>query len=174
MADETRYPARMISIAMTSLGTLALAVWLYLLIAHHGFWRAGPMLARGEKDLPAWPSVVAVIPARDEALVIERSVRSLLRQDYPGQLDVVVVDDGSRDGTGDIVTALIPEAGAKRSLQLYHAQERPAGWSGKLWAVQSGMTQIEADGLAPPFLLLTDADIAHDSGSLSALLKKNG
>lgn len=162
----------MISMALTILGALALAVWLYLLLAHHGFWRAGPDLARGEKELSPWPSVLAVIPARDEGLVIERSVRSLLDQDYPGQLDIIVVDDSSSDGTGAIVKALIPAACANRTLQVCHVKERSGGWSGKLWAIQNGLIQAETNGLNPPFLLLTDADIAHDSSSLSALLKK--
>ncbi len=160
------------TVAILICGFLALAVWLYLLLAHHGFWRPGPYLPRGEGSLSVWPPVLAVIPARDEALVIERSVGSLLRQDYPGKLDVIVVDDGSTDGTGDLVDALVVHAGPNRSLRKVTAQERPKGWSGKLWAVHSGIAHAEANGLTQPCLLLTDADIAHDSGSLSALVEK--
>jgi hopene-associated glycosyltransferase HpnB len=117
--------------------------------------------------------VVVVIPARDEAPVIERAVRSLLAQNYPGQLDIIVVDDGSADGTGAIVERLIHSSESKkRSLHVIRNTARPPGWSGKLWAVHTGIEHVEASGLAAPVLLLTDADIAHDSSTLSSLMEK--
>lgn len=157
---------------LTISGFLALAVWLYLLLAHHGFWRSGPYLARGGDGLSAWPPVLVVIPARDEAPVIERAVGSLLKQDYPGKLDIIVVDDGSTDGTGDLVDALMADARPNRKLHKIKACERPKGWSGKLWAIHGGIEHAETNGLVAPCLLLTDADIAHDSASLSALVEK--
>ena len=168
-------------IGWTILAVLSLASWLYLLLARHGFWRAGPGLGKSRGIAIDWPGVVAVIPARDEAAVIEQAVQSLLAQDYPGQLDLVVVDDDSSDGTADIVERLrrrtdgpilAREAGARRSLRLVRNTARPAGWSGKLWAVRAGIEHVEARGLAAPVLLLTDADIAHDPTTLSALTEK--
>ena len=68
--------------------------------------RARAVLAIGPGAAPARPatapSVAVVVPARDEAAVIEASLRSLLAQDYAGPLRVILVDDGSSDGTGDI------------------------------------------------------------------------
>ena len=87
------------------IGLLSLAVWLYLLVARGGFW-----LARERDDgvlaSPSrWPAVVAVVPARNEADVIARSIGSLLAQDYPGPFRVVLVDDGSSDGTAAVACA---------------------------------------------------------------------
>lgn len=162
----------MMTLILMALGSFALLIWLYLLLAHHGFWREGPNLARGDAGLPEWPDILVIVPARDEAAVIEEGVRSLLGQDYPGRLDVIVVDDRSSDGTGDIVQALVAEAGPNRHLQRYRNGPRPRGWSGKIWAIQNGMEHAKTIGLKAPFLLLTDADIAHDRGSVAALLEK--
>ncbi|HEY8613249.1 MAG TPA: glycosyltransferase, partial [Roseomonas sp.] len=88
------------SIALLLLGLVTAAVWLTLLLFRGGFWLARE---RDDRDTPPdpanWPRVVAVVPARDEADVIARSIGSLLRQDYPGPFSVVLVDDGSSDGT---------------------------------------------------------------------------
>lgn len=151
---------------------LSLTVWLYLLLLHDRFWLADQRLARVHKDLSTWPSVLTVIPARDEADVISDALRSLLDQDYRGQLDIVVVDDGSSDGTGDLARALSTYAGANRSLRVFRNEANPKGWSGKLWAVHNGIAHAGATGLSAPILLLTDADIAHDGGSLTALVEK--
>jgi cellulose synthase/poly-beta-1,6-N-acetylglucosamine synthase-like glycosyltransferase/peptidoglycan/xylan/chitin deacetylase (PgdA/CDA1 family) len=61
--------------------------------------------SRSRPDARFQPSVAVIVPAYNEAVGIERAVRSLTRSDYP-DLEVVVVDDGSTDGTGDIVEAL--------------------------------------------------------------------
>ena len=169
-------------IAWTILAALGLLSWLYLLFFRHGFWRAGPRLGKSRGMAIARPGVVAVIPARDEAAVIEQAVQSLLAQDYPGQLDLIVVDDDSSDGTADVVERFryrtdgsIParRAGSRRrSVRVVRNSAPPAGWSGKLWAIRTGIEHVEASGLAAPFLLLTDADIAHDPATLSALIEK--
>ena len=83
-----------------------LAIWSSLFAARGAFWRAAERDTRFAPDnLPApaqWPRVVAIVPARDEADVIEESVSSLLVQDYPGKFSVVLVDDQSADGTRHI------------------------------------------------------------------------
>jgi hopene-associated glycosyltransferase HpnB len=147
------------------LGLLALAIWAYLLVARGGFW-----LARDRDDVappaePArWPSVVAVVPARNEADVVAQSIGSLLAQDYPGAFRVVLVDDGSSDGTAAVARAL---AGADRLTILAGAPLR-AGWTGKLWAQAQG---VKAAG-TPDYLLLTDADIGHAPDNLRALVAR--
>ncbi len=64
------------------LGVLVLAIWLFLMFGRGGFWRCRD---RDDVDAPpalsAWPSVVAVVPARDEAALIAKSLGSLLAQD---------------------------------------------------------------------------------------------
>ena len=163
--------------AWTLLCMAPVMAWAYLLVGRHGFWRAEPRLERPGALISEALPVAAVIPARDEAETIETAVRSLLAQDYPGSLRLIVVDDQSSDGTAEIVDALIPkigipETGPARSLERISSTDRADGWSGKLWAVKAGLDHLDACAATPAILLLTDADIAHDPASLSALLKK--
>ena len=78
----------------TVVAGLSLAIWTVLIFARHGFWLARE---RDTRDVPAdpknWPDVVAVVPARDEADVIARSIGSLAAQDYPGRFRIVLMDD---------------------------------------------------------------------------------
>src|SRR5277367_3354006 len=89
---------------MLPLAALSLAVWIYLLLGHGRFWQAGPTLAPATPD-PA-PPVTVIVPARDEAATVGRALRSLLAQTYQGDLHVILVDDQSRDGTGEVARAL--------------------------------------------------------------------
>ena len=150
-------------------GFLPLAIWLYLLIGHGRYWRARERddVLEPERDLKAWPSVTAVVPARNEANVIGQSVASLLAQDYPGRLRVILVDDESEDGTGERARAL--DDGSK--LTVISGAKRPAGWTGKLWAVSQGIAQATQDD-APDYLWLTDADIAHTPDNLRHLVAR--
>jgi cellulose synthase/poly-beta-1,6-N-acetylglucosamine synthase-like glycosyltransferase len=87
---------------LVSLSALApLFAWLYLILGRGGFWLAAERDDRGPDPAPParWPAVTAVVPARDEADVIARSIGSLLAQDYPGELNLILVDDQSSDGT---------------------------------------------------------------------------
>ncbi|MDE2200765.1 MAG: glycosyltransferase [Rhodospirillales bacterium] len=144
---------------MIGLAILSLAVWLYLVLLHGRFWQAGPVLAAASPK--SAPPVCVIVPARDEAAVIARSVGSLLAQDYAGPLRVVLVDDNSDDGTAAIAAGL---AGADR-LTILQGRPRPAGWAGKLWAVHQGIDATDEE-----MLLLTDADIAHDPGHVATLV----
>ena len=154
------------------LGALALAIWVYLLTAHGGFWR---MRERDDRDEPkaepkTWPSVVAVTPARNEADVITRSTGSLLAQDYPGPFRVILVDDNSEDGTAAVARAEAARLGAGERLKVLNGAPLAAGWTGKLWAVRQGVA--EASAFAPDYLLLTDADIAHSPDNLRKLVTR--
>ncbi len=147
------------------LALIPVAIWLYLLAGRGMFWVMGERDDVSEPAAPAtWPSVVAVVPARNEADVIERTVRSLLAQDYPGAFRVILVDDQSSDGTADEARAL---PGADR-LTVMTGAPRPPGWTGKLWAVKQG---VAAAG-APDYLWLTDADIEHDKDNLRHLMAR--
>lgn len=147
------------------IGGLALAIWLVLVFARHGFWLARERDDRALPPAPAiWPQVVAVVPARDEADVIAQSIGSLIAQDYPGPFRVILVDDNSSDGTGDIARAL----GSER-LEVLAGAPLAAGWTGKLWAVAQGVEQAAG---APTWLWLTDADIAHAPDTLRMLVTR--
>ncbi|SFP24642.1 hopene-associated glycosyltransferase HpnB [Actinomadura madurae] len=145
------------------LAVAALAGWLYLAFGHGGFWRTGPGLPDAA-DPDAWPDVVAVVPARDEAAVLPVTLPTLLAQEYPGRFRVVLVDDGSSDGTAE--TAVRVAEGNPR-LRVVAAGERPPGWAGKVWAMSEG---VGAAG-EPGYLLFTDADIAYRPGTVMKLVR---
>ncbi len=148
-------------------GGLALAIWMYLLAFRGGFWLARERDDRDQAPDPTrWPSVIAVVPARDEADVIARSIGSLLIQDYPGDFRVVLVDDNSTDGTSRIARGL--DDGGR--LEVLTGAPLPPGWTGKLWAQNQGAAR--ADDAAPEYLWLTDADIAHAPGTLRKLVAR--
>ncbi|RBM06033.1 glycosyltransferase [Novacetimonas cocois] len=158
---------------LIALSCLALAIWGWLIFFHGHFWQAGPILGPvdGRKlDRALCPDVCVVVPARDEAPSIGKCVASLLAQDYPGRMHVIVVDDGSTDGTGRLARK-VPDP--RKRLTVVTGKPRPPGWSGKLWAVSQG--EAEARRLCPAddgFILLTDADITHDPRHVSTLVAK--
>ncbi|WP_260867444.1 glycosyltransferase [Streptomyces sp. SAJ15] len=119
---------------------------------------------------PPWPSVAVVIPARDEAEVLPSSLPSVLAQDYPGRAEVFLVDDGSTDGTGELARALAAAESHGLPLTVSSPGEPAPGWTGKLWAVRHGMALARARTDAE-YLLLTDADIAHEPDSLRELVR---
>jgi hopene-associated glycosyltransferase HpnB len=148
---------------------LAMVAWLYLLAAHGGYWRTDCRLPVGGAgagtDPGGWPSVVAVIPARDEAGILPETLPRLLGQEYPGELAVVLVDDGSSDGTGAVAEALGQAHGA--ALMVMRGEALPEGWAGKVWAMSQG---VAAAGDCD-YLLFTDADIAFGPGAVAALVR---
>jgi len=147
------------------LATLALVVWIYLLVGRGKFWLT---LERdgGEGTLAVWPSVTAIVPARDEAETIAQSIGSLLSQDYPGAYRIILVDDQSTDGTADIARAL----DANGRLTVLSGAPLPEGWTGKLWAVKQGVAH--ATGGLPDYLWLTDADIVHTPDNVRELVSR--
>ena len=160
---------------MIALLTLSLLIWVVLIVLWGQFWRCDQRLQSvgisGDGD--TLPRIAVVMPARNEAEVIETSVRSLLNQDYPGVLSITVVDDQSEDGTAELVTRLAESTldHPSRSLQVMTGQPLPSGWTGKLWALEQGTQQVIATQ-NPDFIWLSDADIAHAPHSLSQLVEK--
>lgn len=100
------------------------------------------------------PSVSIIVPARNEAHNIGRCVRTLLSAAYP-DVEIVVVDDRSDDGTGQILEALA-ERGTER-VRVVSGQPLPEGWFGKPWACWQGYRVARGE-----LLLFTDADTYHD------------
>lgn len=149
---------------------VALAIWVYLVGFHGGFWRAS---VRDDGDRPPepreWPRVTAVIPARNEADMVARGLGSLLRQDYPGIFEVILVDDQSDDGTAEAARAV---AGTNGALTVLPGAPLPEGWTGKLWAMSQGVAAATAKAEPPRYLLLTDADIAYAPDTVRSLVAR--
>jgi hopene-associated glycosyltransferase HpnB len=149
---------------ITRSSLLCLAAWLYLIGFHGRFWRSSPVL---KAKAPSGAAKLAVIvPARNEAENIRQSIGSLLAQDYPGELSIILVDDQSTDDTAEVAASL---CGDER-LTILSSAPLPPGWSGKLWAVHLGLAHPKAKSAG--FVLLTDADIVHAPRHVSALVAK--
>jgi hopene-associated glycosyltransferase HpnB len=165
---------------------IPLAIWAYLVLLHGRFWRTDVRLPAA-RDPERWPSVAVIVPARDEAAIIAGSLPTLLDQDYPGPVRVVLVDDRSADGTAEVARRLATAAASRVPLSVIGGEEPPPGWVGKLWALEQGVRSVS--GALPPaaapapvpaaelspvpaaeLLLLTDADVAHDPSSLRRLV----
>jgi len=150
-----------------TLASTALAVWLYLIFARGAFWRCSQRDDWPSPQVPARPPVAAVVPARNEADCIGRTIASLLAQDYPGPWTVILVDDDSSDGTAEIAHR---GADGNERLKVVRSRGLPAGWTGKLWAIKQGIDAAAALPQPPVYVLLTDADIVHATDSVSRLV----
>ncbi|MDR4308831.1 glycosyltransferase [Chelatococcus sambhunathii] len=147
----------------------SLAAWISIVTLRGGFWRMREIDSASDATAPdVWPAVVCVVPARDEAGVIAHTLKSLLTQDYRGDFHVVLVDDGSADGTAALARATAKALAAENRLTILSGAPPPAGWTGKLWAVSQGVERAAGMG-RPKYLLLTDADIVHAPDSVSRL-----
>ena len=142
-----------------------LAEWIlaavYLLLgpgAWGVFWLAnvkgrGRMRLRPDPlpTLPAEPGVTVVVPCKDEAAGITACVNSILKQDWPN-LKLVVVNDRSTDGTGEILDGL---AAADPRMRVIHVREGelPPGWWGKTHAMHLGAAAADTE-----WMLFIDSD----------------
>jgi glycosyltransferase involved in cell wall biosynthesis len=132
------------------------ATWLYHALAA---MRGIPQIAdltQPEHAVPAdtkLPRVSIIVPARNEAAMIESAARSLLIIDYP-DYELLVVDDRSEDATGEILDRLTGEYGAR--LVVLHVKELPAGWLGKTHAMWSAARESTGE-----WILFSDADVVH-------------
>ena len=159
------------------IAAIVLATWLYLIAARGGFWRAAERDDDGAvpaalPSMPQWPPVTAVVPARDEAGTVGDTVASLLRQDYRGPFNVILVDDQSRDATARVAREAAAAFGAGDRLNVIAGRPLPAGWTGKLWAQNQGVEAVAQAANPPEYLLLTDADIVFAPGALSSLVAR--
>jgi len=124
-------------------GALPLAIWLHMVFGRGMFWRARERDDLNEAAPPAqWPSITAVVPARDEADVIARSIGGLLAQDYPGTFHVILVDDQSTDGTAEAAQAAAHALGAEDRLTCPPAGPASCGPSARAWSAPAKMRPI--------------------------------
>jgi hopene-associated glycosyltransferase HpnB len=146
-------------IALAGLAVVSLAGWIAVLLGTARAWDLHPIAedAPPPPDPAAWPSIAVLVPARNEAAVLPSTLPALLAQDYPGECRVVLVDDRSTDGTA--------EAARTCGVEPIRGAELPAGWVGKVWALE----QAAARAGEPDYYLLTDADIRHEPHSLRRL-----
>lgn len=153
---------------VTGIACVSLAGWLYLCFLNGAFWR----IERGTAPPQPreWPAIAAVVPARNEEALIGETIRSLLAQDYPGALRVVVVDDRSGDATASAARAAAEAAGRAVDLELVCGAPLPQGWVGKVWAMSQGVARAEAQARPPRYILFSDADIAHCRSAVRALV----
>ena len=168
------------AVAADVLAGLAALAWLYLLTARGGYWRTDQRLPAVTADPGRWPSVTAVVPARDEAEILPTTLPTLLGQHYEGALRVVLVDDDSTDGTAQVAAALgqaalgeaapgqaARDGAARRAPEVIKGAPTPAGWAGKVWAMAQGL-QAASDA---EYVLFTDADIAYRPGTVAELVR---
>lgn len=153
---------------LTLLSAVPVFIWLYLLFCRGGFWRVTDHAAGITAVEGSSAAVVAIVPARDEAAVIGEAVQSLLVQRIRLPIHVIVVDDGSSDGTAEAARVAAERIGLSERLTVVSGQPLPSGWTGKLWAVSQGVSRAQA--MRPDYFLLTDADIRHEPDSIRRLL----
>ena len=137
----------------------ALLIWLIVLVLPWRPWSTRERLQadagrRGE----SLDDVTVLIPARDEAPILAKTLASLSAQG-PG-LAVVVVDDQSSDGTGDL-------AGGFPGVRVVSGAPLPVGWTGKVWAQSQASAFLDR-----PLVLLLDADIALAPGLIASLRQR--
>jgi hopene-associated glycosyltransferase HpnB len=154
------------------LAAVSLLIWVGLTFLRGAFWQvlAFDDDSAKQESLARWPRVAAIVPARNEAVTIARTVESLVKQGYPGELWVVVVDDHSEDGTGTLAREAAERAGASERVLILQGAALESGWTGKLLAMQQGVeTPVarEAD-----YFWFTDADIEHAPDTLHRVVQR--
>jgi hopene-associated glycosyltransferase HpnB len=157
--------------ALDAIAGIGLAAWIYLVLFNGGFWLSSEREESEQnkyREPEIWPRVTAVIPARDEADMLPGSLGSLLKQDYPGEFSIVLVDDQSTDGTADIARSIA--ANSNREVTIINGAPLPPRWTGKVWAMHQGIATASSALVPPEYLLLTDADIGYRPEVLKSLV----
>lgn len=111
------------------------------------------------------PAVSILVPARNEELNIRACIESLRAQNYP-TFEIIVLDDGSEDATGAILTEICEKQdNGSTPLKILQGTPLPSGWAGKNWACHQ---LAQAADPASRYLLFTDADTIHQPHALRA------
>jgi hopene-associated glycosyltransferase HpnB len=136
-------------------------IWLAVLLAPWRPWSIRECL-EGEPQLaPPDPSQLTVlIPARNEARQLGATLSAL--RNHLELVTVVVVDDQSTDGTAEAA-----RGAGMSDLRVINGQPVPDGWTGKLWALEQGLAEINT-----PLVLLLDADIEISAGIVPRLIEE--
>lgn len=148
---------------LLTLTLLSVLAWTYLAFFHGRFW--DPILDITSPDPAKWPDVDIIVPARNEADILHRSLPSLLAQDYPGNWRILLINDHSTDGTVEKANEIAEQQCKLDKLTIVNAPDLKEGWVGKVGAMQAGVDQSSS-----AFVLFTDADIHHHAESLRQLV----
>ncbi|MFB8790166.1 MAG: glycosyltransferase [Potamolinea sp.] len=160
------------NVIVLGLTFLSLGIWVGLLGFRGRFWQTDCQLEVQSSKWEIWPSVCVVIPARNEADLLPITLYSILKQDYPGNFSVILVDDSSTDGTGTVAQEVAEDLHKSWQIKVISAQSLPANWTGKLWAMEQGVCHSQKLTPTPDYYLFTDADIEHDTANLRELVTK--
>lgn len=148
--------------ALYSLAFSGLA-WGYLGLFHHRFWRSDQILPEVKGKVKEWPSVTAIIPARNEAAILGKTLPTIAGQKYKGEFQVILVNDSSTDDTAGV-------AGKIKGVHVLNAEALPKGWAGKLWAMSQGVDLSLKKFPGTDYFWFTDADIMHQPDVLEGLV----
>ena len=168
--------------SLASLAVVVLVFWIGLTLDRQRAWPGDWKLPPSTDDPPEagdrnTARVTVVVPARNEALVIRRSLPALLAQESSIER-VVLVDDHSTDATGQVAREVAESLGAPRKLRVVEGRPPPSGWTGKLNALQTGIALVEQEEHEESsssedgdrWFLFTDADILHPEDSIERLV----
>ena len=138
-------------------------IWIIILLLPWRPWSTRERIKGGD-DSPPPPTdnLTVLIPARNEARQIGRTLAAI-REQVP-DVAVLMVDDRSDDGCSEAA-----RAAGLANLRIIEGLPMPDGWTGKLWALDQGLAEVET-----PLTLLLDADIELGPGIIAALLEKRG
>src|SRR5271166_3140200 len=132
MLDRSTVGDNTVRMIAECIGAVSLGIWLYLVFARGGFWRMRvDEFHLGRQALPR-RRIAVIVPARNEAELLARTLQSLLQQNYAGSTHVFLVDDHSTDGTAEVALRAAREAGCPDRLTVIQANPLPRGWTGKL------------------------------------------
>ena len=151
---------------VTIVAGIPVIIWFILLFGRGGFWRIKPHLTSRVARLDKL-RIAVVIPARDEAEVLDRTLTSLLAQSFEGDLRIFLVDDASTDGTSETVRSTAERLQKTDRITVITGRSLPKGWTGKVWALSQGIEQALL--IKPDYIFLTDADIEHEPSIVGTL-----
>jgi len=154
------------------IASLSLFTWLALLLGRGRFWVMDETLTPpgDAEDVNSWPPICAIIPARNESDLLPETLPTVLNQDYSGRIRLILVDDRSEDGTGDIARELARETDSETEFEVVTPPPTPDGWTGKVWALHQGFQKAKEDECQ--LIWLTDADISHHPDTVKTLTNK--
>jgi len=136
----------------------SLLIWLVILLLPWQPWNTGEIFYAQDAEIdPELEDVTVLIPARNEAAVIKRTLRSVVNQG--SGINIILVDDESTDGTADIAR----DAGGE-PCKFLEVKPLPEGWVGKLWALEQGRNELNST-----YTLLLDADIELGTGVVNKM-----
>ncbi|MGQ9591256.1 MAG: glycosyltransferase, partial [Planctomycetota bacterium] len=156
------------------LSAVVLAFWAAVALDRKRWW---PSDLRLPEASPAGAAAAArglavIVPARDEAEIIGRTLPALLAQGDSFRA-LVIADDRSSDGTARLAAELAAGSPCAGKVRVVRVPQPPAGWSGKVHALEAGVRELAAWTPSPEWILFTDADVVHAPGSLAALVEKS-